>query len=200
MVFTEKIRLMKTVPCGYISYLSILALACVVLASCKNEIAEINAMTDVRQLPVQTSYNAEYTYSEKGKIRNKLFAGQLDQYLGENGYLEVSNGLTFVFLDSLEREEARLTSLKGIYYEKEKRMVVTDSVELKNAVGEKLETQELTFLQDSGKIFTDKFVTIYTKDAVFRGHGLESNDSFTKYRILKPSGEYNVQDNDTLKP
>jgi lipopolysaccharide export system protein LptC len=79
-------------------------------------------------------------------------------------------------------------------------MVVTDSVELRNAAGEKLETQELIFLQDSGKIFTDKFVTIHTKDAVFRGHGMESNDSFTKYRILKPSGEYNVQENDTLQP
>jgi LPS export ABC transporter protein LptC len=155
---------------------------------------------DARQMPVQTSYNAEYVYSEKGKIRNKLRAGQLDQFVGDNAHIDASEGLTFIFLDSLENEEARLTSIRGVYYEKEKKMVVTDSVELKNAAGEKLETQELIFLQDSGKIFTDKFVTIYTKDAVFRGHGLESNDSFTKYRILKPSGEYNVQENDTLQP
>jgi LPS export ABC transporter protein LptC len=180
-------------------FLSIL-LATALLFSCQNEISEIKAVTDPQNLPIQTSYGAEYVYSEKGKIRNILRAGQLDQYAGENGYLEAQGGLTFVFLDSLEKEEARLTAIRGVYYEKEKKMVVRDSVQLRNAQNEMLETQELIFLQDSGKIFTDKFVTIRTSDAVFQGHGLESNDSFTKYRILKPSGQYYLNENDTLKP
>ena len=149
---------------------------------------------DARQMPVQTSYNAEYTYSEKGKIRNRLYAGQLDQFVGENGHLDASQGLTFIFLDSLEQEEARLTSIRGVYYEKEKKMVVTDSVELRNAAGEKLETQELIFLQDSGKIFTDKFVTIKLEKEILYGTGFDADQDLSNYTMKNPEGEFEVED------
>ena len=168
------------------------ALVILVLAfcSCQNEISEIRAITDVNLKPVQTSYQAEYVFTERGKMSNKLIAAQIDQYDGETDYIEATGGFTMIFFDSLEREEARLSANTGRYTESEKKLIAKDQVLLTNSKGEKLETSELTFLQDSARIFTDKTVVItLSNGSMIRGKGLESNDSFTKYRIIEPTGD-----------
>ncbi|MDZ4822563.1 MAG: LPS export ABC transporter periplasmic protein LptC [Flavobacteriales bacterium] len=170
------------------------------LFACRNDIAEINAFADTASLPVQTSYNAEYLFTDNGKISNRLIAAQLDQYDGKENYFEASGGFNLIFYDSLQKEEARLKAKTGRYYEKEKRLLAQDSVELYNIRGEKLETSKLTFVQDSGKIFTDEYVVITLKNgSMLHGYGLESNDSFTKYKIKKPSGDFIVTEEESLK-
>jgi LPS export ABC transporter protein LptC len=158
------------------------------LAGCRNEISEIKALTDPQNLPVQTNINAEYYYTVHGKLRNKLTAGQLDQYGGEKGYIQASKGLELFIYDSLQQETAHLTAENGKFLEKEERLIAWGKVVLINAQGSKLETEELTFLQDSASIYTDKFVTITTPSGIIHGKGLESNDSFTKYRIIETTG------------
>ena len=43
-------------------------------------------------MPVQTTYGAEYFYTEHGQLKNKLQAAQLDQFVGEDQRVEVSGG------------------------------------------------------------------------------------------------------------
>ncbi|MFM9985278.1 MAG: LPS export ABC transporter periplasmic protein LptC [Flavobacteriales bacterium] len=163
--------------------------------SCKNEIAEIRALTDTNRLPVQSSYNAEYILTEKGLVKNKLIATQLDQYQGEEDYIEATGGFTMIFYDSLQQEEARLNAVKGKYDTKQKRLIAWENVELFNVKGDKLETEELIYDQDSSLIYTQKFVSIMMQDDTLHGMGLESNDSFTKYKILKPYGKFQLNEN-----
>ena len=168
----------------------------ILLSGCQNDIKEIRAITDPRELPLQTSINVEYKLSEKGKRKNILKAAQLDQYQGDENYIIASGGYEVVFYDSLEVQEAKLTAQNGRYTEKDKKMVSTGNVVLSNRAGAKLETEEITFLLDSARIFTDKFVTITTENgSILRGKGLESNDSFTKYRILQPTGDLYLNEN-----
>ncbi|MCC6600780.1 MAG: LPS export ABC transporter periplasmic protein LptC [Crocinitomicaceae bacterium] len=157
--------------------------------SCKNDISEIKAISDPQNLPVQTSINASYEYSEKGHIVNRLVAGKLDQYEGDQPYIEASNGFTMIFFDSLANETARLSAVHGKYFKKEEKLIAWGKVELINANKEKIETEELLYEQDSSKISTDKFVTITTPQGILYGKGMVSNDSFTKYRILQPTGD-----------
>jgi LPS export ABC transporter protein LptC len=157
------------------------------MISCKNEISDIRAITDVSKLPVQTSYNAEYIVSENGKVSNRLIAGKLEQFQDEDQYILASGGVLVIFYDSLEQEEARLTAKQGAHYSKEKKLIAKDSVVLISRKGEQLETEELIYLEDSAKIFTDKFVKIVTSNgSTMYGNGLVSNDSFTKWRIKQP--------------
>jgi LPS export ABC transporter protein LptC len=72
--------------------------------------------------------------------------------------------------------------------------VAWENVEMFNTQNERLETQEITFLQDSDLIYTDKFVTITTNSGIIRGIGLRSNQNFTKYRILKPTGDVYINE------
>lgn len=172
-----------------------MALSVCLPTSCKNEIAEIRALTDANKLPVQSSYNATYVLTEHGKIKNKLIAVQLDQYQGEEDYIEASGGFTMIFFDSLEREEARLTAMRGRYNDKEKKLVAWENVELYNIKGDKLQTEELIYDQDSSLIYTQKFVSIMMQDDTLHGMGLQSNDSFTRYKILKPYGKFQLNEN-----
>ncbi|MFM2000451.1 MAG: hypothetical protein RL204_2398, partial [Bacteroidota bacterium] len=71
---------------------STLLLLSTILVSCENDIAEVRAITDPRNLPVQTNINAEYRYTEDGKVKNILKAAQLDQYGGEKPYIEATGG------------------------------------------------------------------------------------------------------------
>lgn len=157
------------------------------LASCKNEIADIRAITDASNLPVQTSYNAEYILSERGKVTNRLFAAKLEQFQGDDEYLLATGGVTVLFYDTLEQQEAKLTAKEGAHYSKDKKLIARDSVVLLSSKGEMLETEELIFLEDSARIYTDKFVKIVTANgSTLYGNGLVSNDSFTKWQIKKP--------------
>lgn len=151
--------------------------------------ADIKAATDTIIVPLQTNVDAEYRYTEKGKLQNILKAKKIEQYGGEEPYIFASGGFEIAFYDSLEKENAWLTADKGHYYESKNKLIAEGNVVLRNIEGEKLETSELIFEQDSSRIFTDKNVKITSGSGIFYGKGLESNDSFTKYRILKPTGD-----------
>jgi LPS export ABC transporter protein LptC len=164
------------------------------LMSCRNEISEIKALTDPQNLPIQTNYEAEYHYTVRGELRNRLKAGQIDQYGGEKPYVLASKGIELFIYDSIDSETAHLTAQNGKYIESENLIIAWGKVVMTNKQGNKLETEEITFLQDSSFIFTDKYVTITTASGVIHGKGLESNDSFTKYKIIQPTGDLYMKD------
>jgi LPS export ABC transporter protein LptC len=179
-----------------ISILYSLFLLCTatVFVSCENDIAEVRAITDPRNLPVQTNINAEYRYTEDGKVKNILTAAQLDQYGGEKPYIEASGGFHMSFFDSLGGIQAEMTAKSGTYYEKEHKLIAWGDVLLFNKQGEKLETSKILFEQDSSRISTDQGVKITTMDGVLYGKGLVSNENFTKYSILQPTGDVFLDD------
>lgn len=168
------------------------------LCACKNDIEQVKAITDNNLEPVQTSSNAVYMFSEKGKKQSRLEANLLQQFdiEGEEDYMLASNGFHLVFFDSLQRENAHVNARFGKFEEKKKRFTAWDSVVVINEFGEKLETEEIVYLTDSARITSDKHVKITMKGGtVLRGKGLESNENFTQYRILQPTGEIFLDDN-----
>jgi LPS export ABC transporter protein LptC len=167
--------------------------------SCQNEIKEIEALTEASKLPAQTSIDAIFNYTENGKIKNRLVAGQMDRYIGENPYIHVLNGFTLYIYDSLQQVQAEIRANEGIFNEEKQRMVAQYDVVLNNNEGDTLFTEELIWLQDSGKVYTNKFVSIHSTQGQLDGQGLTSNETFTSYRLLKPVGDIIVeQPKDTL--
>jgi len=179
------------------AHLLFIALIACLLTGCKNDIEQVRAITDKNIHPVQTSHNAVYTFSEKGKKQTQLEATLLEQFQpeGDEDYMLASNGFSMIFFDANTLEEARITAKFGKYEEKKKTLTAWESVVLTNKAGERLETEELIYLQDSARIVSDKEVTItLSGGTVLHGRGLESNDSFTKYRIIQPTGDIVVEE------
>lgn len=168
-----------------------------VLFSCRNEIQEIEAATSGMVLPNQTSFDAEYYYSEGGELRNKLASHQLDRFLGDSARVEVSGGFLLSIYDSIGEPEAFITGQEGVMLEIERKMIARHDVQVYNTEGDTLKTEELIWLQDSSRIFTEKFVTIISSQGTFTGEGFESDDSFSKYTIHKPTGVIPVPEEET---
>ena len=61
--------------------------------------------------------------------------------------------------------------------------------------GDELRTEELYWYPNDEKFLTEKFVTIRTGDEIHSGEGMESNQSFSRYEIMKPSGIIDINEN-----
>lgn len=166
-----------------------------VVFSCKNSLEEIDALIDPMSLPLQTTYDAEYVYSEEGKVKNKLIAKKVERYSGENNNrIEVSEGFLFHSYDSLEIIASTLSAEKGVFYEDLNKFIATIDVELKNVNGEQLNTERLVWLQNEDLVSTNELVKITTKDGVLWGDSLIGNSTFEKYQLFKPRGELEINE------
>jgi LPS export ABC transporter protein LptC len=60
--------------------------------------------------------------------------------------------------------------------------------------GDLLNTEELYWDPRKERFYTDRFVTIKSEDEIHTGEGLDANQDFTYYKIMKPSGTISVND------
>jgi len=165
-----------------------------VLFSCNNTIEEVKEVGDTKEKPVKESLNVTYLRSIKGSISNRLISPYVKQY--KNGDAIFPKGFFLEILDSNLEVTAQLQAKFGHVFNDTKRMIARDSVIFINVEGDELFTEELIWQQDSGRIYTDKFVRIKKKDVVLLGKGLESNEDFSKYVVKNISGEYYFNENE----
>lgn len=170
--------------------------------SCENDMAKVNSVTaaDQKNLPIETSTNAEFLYSDSAQVRSSLKTPQIDHYLGKKPYYEMPKGMTIVFYDGNKKEQTKLSANYGIGYDnanhdnKMNIMEAKGNVIVVNEKGEMLNSEHLTWNPATKKIYTDEFVKITTKDEVIWGDGLESNEDFSEYEIKHVKGQIAVKD------
>ena len=133
---------------------------------------------------------------DSAEVKATIRAPQMIRYPNKDEpYTEMPKGLFATFYDANGKVDSKLSAAYGINYEDKKLIKLTDSVRVVNVKGEELKSEELFWDQTSKKIYTNKFVRIVRNGETLRGDGFESNESFTKYRILRPAGPVSVQDN-----
>lgn len=177
-----------------ISILSTVTIMVMVLFSCNNTIDEVKEIGDTEEKPVKESFNVTYLRSVNGELSSRLISPYVKQY--KNGDAIFPDGFLLEMLDSNLNITARLEANFGHVFNESKKMVARDSVVFRNVVNEELFTEELTWQQDSGRVYTDKFVKIKKKDVVILGKGLESNADFSKYVLKNITGEYYFNENE----
>lgn len=174
--------------------ISIIALLAVMLFSCKNKIEEVGEMFS-ENMPTQTTYDAVYTYSDSARITSTINTSKLERYETEDtSYAVFPLGLHIEFAGNAEHSSSNLRAKYGIWRQDVRTMEVQKEVVFTNGKGEKLETEELIWYQDSARIYTDEFVKITQEGAVIYGHGMEAAEDFSWYRLKKISGEFDIED------
>ena len=173
---------------------STLTLLVLVLFSCNNTIQEVKEVGDMEEKPFKESFNVTYLRSLNGKISNRLISPHVMQYKNRDAIFP--EGFLLEILDSNLEVTARLQAKFGHIFSESKKMLARDSVIFINSENDELFTEELIWQQDSGRIYTDKFVKIKKKDVVLLGKGLESNEDFSKYVLKNISGEYYFNENE----
>ena len=167
---------------------------CVVLFSaCQNEIAEIKAVTDYFNYPIQSVEKADYLYSEKGKKTTRLEAPLLERYFNDTSQIQAPKGFKMTFYKSDGKVDATLVGNQGEFWEESGIFQASGSVKMQNVEGESMTTEHVTFYREKDLIQTDDWVIIQTKTGVLHGRGLVANSAFTEYRILQPTGQFNIE-------
>lgn len=171
----------------------------ILLSSCKNDLDRVAAVEVTADAPDRTTTNAEYFYSDSGITRNRLRAGRIDEYTtGKEQRTEISDGLELVFFDARGRQGSVLTARRGRIWPDGRRMRVNEQVVFVNRKGERLETEELTWIQDSARVHTDKPVKIVRKGDILYGRGLDAAEDLSEYTIREITGSLFVEQGDTL--
>ena len=74
---------------------------------------------------------------------------------------------------------------------------VDEQVVFTNVRGEKLETEQLIWSQDSDRVWTSRPVKITRAQDIIYGQGLDANEDFTHYTIRNITGSLAVSATDT---
>lgn len=169
-------------------------LSLIFLSACQNEIAEIKAVTDYFNYPIQSVENADYLYSESAKKSTRLQAPLLERYFNDTSQIVAPKGFKMTFYSKLGQVDAWLVGNHGEFWEKSGVFHARGNVKMENTEGESMTTEKVVFYRDSDLIRTDDWVTIQTKTGTLYGKGLISNSAFTEYQILRPTGQFNISE------
>ncbi|TPE45597.1 LPS export ABC transporter periplasmic protein LptC [Pontibacter mangrovi] len=143
--------------------------------------------------PTIENHDVTTLYSDSAKVLIKLQAPVQQEFEGGDGVFP--KGFYIEFYD----EQGKLEStLKGNYGRQETRKslyyargnVVVNNLK-KN---EKLETEELYWNRNKGRIYTDKFVKVTSPEEVITGVGLTANQDMSRYSIKKVTGKFNFSE------
>jgi LPS export ABC transporter protein LptC len=170
------------------------------LTSCSNlETSKYRSKKNDTLATKEIAENVVIEYTDSGLLKAKVKSPLLVavKHVREP-YVEMPKGIQAEFYGNKGKVESYLLSEYGISYQNKKRVVVRRNVRVLNIKCEKLETEELTWDQEKGRIFTDKFVKITTPDQIITGEGMESDQSFSNWEILNVSGTINRKKNDTI--
>ena len=184
------------------SHIILLFFVIISFAACENDIDVVNSITALaeKKLPLESSKNVEFIYSDSAIVRARLKAPQIDRYGGKKPYLELPLGMNIVFFQETKKEQTNLTANYGIAYDNGngtmEKMEAKGNVIVINEKGEKLNTEHLIWNAFTKKIYTDAFVKITTKDQVIWGDGMEADQDFSEYQIKNVKGEIDIKDAD----
>ncbi len=134
------------------------------------------------KLPVQESWDDTVVFSDSGKTRAVLYAGNIKMYNRPPETL-LDSSIKIDFYSSAGKKTSVLTALRGRVDDATKNLYAIDSVVAVSDSGVTLKTQELMWRNKDQKIVSDKFVTIISPKEKIQGYGFESDQSLTNYTI-----------------
>lgn len=169
-------------------------LGMVFFTACSNEISEVNKVASEVILPVSTTRNVEMTYSDSARLKAKIKADLRETYVGEDAKVEFNEGIYIEFFDAFGDLESKVVAKQATSYTKEDRLEARNNVVVENTEGEKLETEHLIWDQKADRIYSEVFTKITSPDRVIFGDGFESNQDFSRYRILKVRGVIDLKE------
>jgi LPS export ABC transporter protein LptC len=165
--------------------------------SCENDIQKINSITNTAELPEIKAEDVEVLYSDSGFVQMKLTAKSIRQFTNvENPYMEFPEGIFVRFYDDSLNIESEIRANYAIYYSEKKLWEARGNVIANNLLtGEKLNTEELFWDENTRTIYSNSFSRIETQDGTFYGQdGFESNQRFSKWKLKGSRGTVNFKD------
>ena len=168
-----------------------------IFTSCKNDIEKINTFAPARDLPTVSGVNTEIIYTDSARLKLRMEAPELHKYEQvEEPYVEFPRGIEVYFYNENKQITSEIKAGYAIYYETKNLWEARNNVIAKNLEeGKQLNTEQLFWDQNKGKIYSDQFVKITSPDGVFYGeNGFDARQDLTKWRLKGSKGTVNLKD------
>lgn len=173
--------------------LSSIALLC---AGCGKEVhLKADAVGDRASVPVLDASDVSTLVSDSGVTRYRITADKWQIYDKANpSYWEFPSGIYLEKFNEALEVEASLKADYARYDDGIQRWKLHGNVSALNEVGERFETTELYWDQPSERIYSDSSIIITRETSIIKGVGFVSNQTMTRYTILKPTGYFPLKD------
>jgi LPS export ABC transporter protein LptC len=150
----------------------------------------IQKVTYDSKAPDEVTQNLNVLYTDSGYARVRIYATYAERFLKPKEITKLKDGIKVEFFSEDGEVVSVLTSRYGQINHETGLIQVRDSVELRNLEKEQLlETEELHWNQKDSSIYSNKNVVVTTPDKVGYGRGIQTNQNFDFYKILKPYGK-----------
>ncbi|OON70946.1 LPS export ABC transporter periplasmic protein LptC [Hymenobacter sp. CRA2] len=168
-------------------------LSAALLSGCKDKAEEAPTKKVEYKGPTLETTNVMTLYSDSARLQVRLKA-KLEQDF-ENGDLLFPKGIEMTFYSKDGTTVVNtLRGNYGKYTRADSRYLVRGDVRVRNEEKQQgMRTEELYYDRPHARIYTDKFVRVETPTEVLTGEGLEANEDFSRYKILKPQGVFTVE-------
>jgi LPS export ABC transporter protein LptC len=165
-------------------FLLLISIVTVLIFGCTKEKVEPTVIGKISsvEIPDQESWNSTVFFSDSGKTKAILHAGNLKVFSKTKETLLDSN-IKIDFYNDDGIKTTTLTSKRGRVDERSNNLYAMDSVVAKNDSGVVIKTDEMMWRDKDKKIVSDKFVVIDTPTESIEGYGFESDQHLRNYVI-----------------
>ena len=144
---------------------------------------------------VERAEDIQIIYSDSAQLKVTVDAPTMLTHVTNNDVnQEFIDGVLVKFYDAYGNTSSRLTAKWGMRYDRQKKVIVRDSVVWRSFRGEMIESNELIWEETEQKVYTKKFARITRPDEIIYGYGFEADQDFRNARINAVTGRIKVED------
>ena len=163
--------------------------------ACENDPQAVAALFPEVDPGVEAIRDFETIYSDSARLRVRVTGPEMLRKPDDRLYVqEFTRGAHIEFFDDEGAVSSTLESRYGVRYEEDDRVMLRDSVVWETTAGDRLDTEELHWDPVEEKIYSDRFVRLRQADKLITGVGFESNQDFTRAKVLAIQGIVQVED------
>jgi LPS export ABC transporter protein LptC len=156
--------------------------------ACSNTDEKLQQFVAGKEMQQETGRDVTLIYSDSAVIKVRITAPLMVRTPGENPVTDMPEGIRALFFDGNGRQNSVLTANRAIQYPNKGLMEAHGNVVVVNEAGDTMYTEKLIWEEKAERIYTNQYVRIIRPDEIIYGDGMESNQNFTKYKILNIRG------------
>ena len=166
------------------------------LFSCSDDKKNVKAsIEEPDSIAYLSTYGVTTLISDSGRISYKIEAEEWHIYEKRRPkHWAFEKGAYLEKYDDSLNIEATIKSDTAYFFSDMKLWKLIGNVDIKNQKNERFFTDLLLWDQETGEIYSDKFIKIEQEDQVTTGIGFRSNQELTNWQILSTEGIYIIED------
>ena len=173
------------IPVDRLSHIAVAVLVMLAVGSCKEDTTSVvSHATNPEVVPTMTTTDVQTIISEDGKTRYRIAAPEWNMFEEAKApHWTFPKGVT---CEELDDNFKMVTSIKcdSAYFDKISALwTLTGNVRISNVNNDLILTDQLMWDQQAHKMYSDAFIHIELQGRIIEGHGYESNEQITTYKL-----------------